>query len=44
MSEEGDMPCPLLNSKHDKLLCVQCVVEGCSYAVEAKQEDIGVCS
>ena len=41
MSEKVEMPCPLLNSRHDKMLCVQCVVEGCSYAVEARAEEIG---
>ena len=45
MNEElEEIDCLLLNGKRSKLICSNCVIEGCIMSVEAKQEDVGKAS
>ena len=39
--ELKDVECLILNGKRSKLICSNCIIEGCSMSIEAKQEDVG---
>ena len=42
--ELKDVECLILNGKRSKLICSNCIIEGCSMSIEAKQEDVGKAS
>ena len=41
---ETEVECLILNGKRSKLICSNCVIEGCSLSIEAQQEDVGKAS